>query len=310
MEAIIIIGVITAGIIALLGLIRVSEDKVDNNALLDKENIKEPSYLYNKRLRITYQISLLYISTEEFIFKEANEWFITGEDDNKKEVLFEPRLIKSCIDVETNENIIFEKPSTEADLRVLMEIKTHKDFKKLQDRIHNLEMHLDINPDNEDAQNKLYVLDKMSYIALLKPYKCYFRDLPSGLNVPLTLLENIGKIINADDMLRIYEAIKHCYPDHKFLIEYFSTYFEVLNMEEYLELENPQELAQSYLTQEILQLKQLRTIFEDISIDEDKKRLKFNNFVKQSEFLTQELEDYDGADYYDKYLDLNESGNQ
>jgi len=176
-------------------------------------------------------------------------------------------------------------------------IKTRKGLEALEEKLYKLQEKSDEYEYNdnktmgEKTDKKIAIVENAISIAGDNPFRYYVCD-DIDIETPQSVIKIIGKSIAPSK----YEEINDEDKD----------YFDVITLEEAENIEEANEIAKEYFTDEVKEVIKLRKIF-DSNMDPILKEEKFNLLVSKSEYL-QEILDFldddfdDEISFYQQYL--------
>jgi len=197
-----------------------------------------------------------------------------------------------------------EEEKKEEAKRIAEKIKTPKGLESLQERIDNLEEKIDEYEDENSygvlKSHEKYEILQMAYdMAMQKTYRYYFADFcECSVDMPLEVLNTIGKLIAPKQYEQIPDEYKECYDE--ITLEDAITYDNDELKEEYA-----QQIFEECPKAKLQDLKKIRKILESEELSEEERKKQFNELVQKSKYLQEELEldEYDDMEPYDVYLD-------
>ncbi len=200
--------------------------------------------------------------------------------------------------------LMSKEDKEEESKRIAEKVKTPKGLESLQERMDSTEEKIDEYEDENSygalkAQEKYEILQMAYDRAMQKTYRYYYADFcECSIDMPLDVLNTIGKIITPQQYEKIPDEYKKCYDE--ITLEDALTYDNDELKEEYA-----QQVFEECTKAKLQDLKKARKILENEELSEEEMRKQFNQLVQKSKHLQEELEldEYDGMDPYDVYLD-------
>jgi hypothetical protein len=179
---------------------------------------------------------------------------------------------------------------------IAKKIKTRKGLEALEEKLYKLQEKSDEYDYNdnevmrEKTDKKISIIESAICIAGDNPFRYYFCD-DVDMETPQSVIRTIGKSISPSKYEEINDEDKN--------------YFDVITLEEVENIEEANEMAKEYFTDEAKEVIKLRKIF-DSDMDSILKEQKFDALVSKSEYL-QEILDFDedideDISFYQQYL--------